>query len=96
MPFAEKIEKKLHQVFQDSRFTLTRKIWLGKWLQSHIKIGISKDSDKRLKQINRNIFNTGHTEWFAMNYLELLVLYGWVTWEFLKWFLVLFLFILFL
>jgi len=49
---AEKIEKRLHQHFSKSRFTMTRKINQGQWAQAHVKIGISKDVDRRLRATN--------------------------------------------
>jgi len=67
---AQKIETLLHRRFKGSRFTMSKKVRCGKWLQSHIKIGISKDVHKRLEDVNNSFFRSGRTEWFAMHLFE--------------------------
>ena len=83
---AEKIEKRLHQHFSKSRFTMTRKINQGQWAQAHVKIGISKDVDRRLQDVNNNFFKSGRTEWFAMHILEQLVVHALIRWYAYRWF----------
>ena len=77
---AEKIEKILHRRFDGSRFTMSKKVRKGKWLQSHIKIGISKDVDRRLQAVNKDFFKSGHTEWFAMHFLEQIIVQLLIFW----------------
>ena len=86
---AAKIEKRLHQYFDKSRFRLTKKIFRFKWMQMHIKIGISKDPDQRLRSVNNNFFKSGNTEWFAMNIFELIVVYAWILWLAYRWWILL-------
>lgn len=83
---AAKIEKQLHRFFDKSRFRLTKSVWRGRWMQMHIKIGISKDADKRLKSVNNAFFKSGNTEWFAMNIFELIFVYCWIMWYAYRWF----------
>ncbi len=82
---AEKIEKRLHQHFRKSRFTMTKKINKGQWAQAHVKIGISNDVDRRLRDVNRDIFKSGSTEWFAMHILEQLVVHALIRWYAYRW-----------
>ena len=57
-------------------------------MQMHIKIGISKDPDQRLKSVNNDFFKSGNTEWFAMNIFELLAVYAWILWLAYRWWIV--------
>jgi len=82
---AAKIEKRLHQFFDKSRFRLTREVFRFKWMQMHIKIGISKDPDQRLRSVNNDFFKSGNTEWFAMNIFELFAVYAWILWLAYRW-----------
>lgn len=82
---AERIEKRLHQYFRKSRFTMTNKINQGQWAQAHVKIGISKDVDRRLQDINKNIFKSGNTEWFAMHIVEQLIVHALIRWYAYRW-----------
>ena len=82
---AAKIEKQLHRYFDTSRFRLTKKIWRFKWMQMHIKIGISKNPQKRLQSVNNDFFKSGNTEWFAMNIIELIFVYLWIVWYAYRW-----------
>lgn len=77
---ARKVEKALHDLFAESRFDITRRIRFRKWFQSHVKIGIARRPKSRLRQVNENIFGSGHTEWFAVNGLELILLRAWLFW----------------
>lgn len=71
---ARKIESKLHKRFSSSRFVMTRKIRFNKWFQHHVKIGIAKNPKLRNKQVTKDIFDSGKTEWFAINDVELSLL----------------------
>ncbi|MEM1123879.1 MAG: hypothetical protein AAGJ18_25805 [Bacteroidota bacterium] len=82
---AAKIEKRLHQFFAKSRFRLTKKVFRFKWMQMHIKIGISNNPHKRLRSINRNFYGSGNTEWFAMTLFELIGVYAWILWLAYSW-----------
>ena len=82
---AAKIEKRLHSYFDKSRFRLTKSVFRFKWMQMHIKIGISKDPDRRLQSVNNDFFKSGHTEWFAMNIFELIAVYVWILWLAYRW-----------
>lgn len=77
---AERIEKLLHRRFDGSRFTMSKSVRQGKWLQSHIKIGISKDVNRRLQAVNKDFFESGRTEWFAMHFLEQVVVQLFIFW----------------
>lgn len=85
---AAKIEKRLHQYFAKSRFRLTKKVFRFKWMQMHIKIGISNNPTKRLRSVNSNFFKSGNTEWFAMNIFELIAVYAWILWLAYRWWIV--------
>ena len=82
---AAKIEKQLHRYFDKSRFRLTKNVFRFKWMQMHIKIGISKDPTQRLQSVNNNFFKSGNTEWFAMNVFELVFVYLWIIWYAYRW-----------
>jgi len=77
---AARIEKILHRYFKKSRFKMTKKIRHGKWLQAHIKIGISKDVNKRLKAVNNDFFRSGYTEWFSMHIIEQIAVQLLIMW----------------
>jgi len=85
---AAKIEKRLHRYFDKSRFRLTKKVFRFKWMQMHIKIGISKDPKRRLQSVNNDFFKSGNTEWFAMNIFELLLVYIWILWLAYRWWII--------
>lgn len=82
---AEKIERQLHSYFKKSRFKMTNRVQKGKWMQAHVKIGISKDVDRRIQAVNSDIFKSGHTEWFAMNIFELLLVQAFILWFAYRW-----------
>jgi len=82
---AEKIERYLHDYFEKSRFKMTRRVPIGKWMQAHVKIGISKNVDQRIRAVNSNIFKSGHTEWFAMNIFELVMVMAFILWFAYRW-----------
>jgi len=82
---AKKIEGYLHKYFKKSRFKMTKRVPKGKWLQAHVKIGISRDVDKRIRAVNSNIFKSGHTEWFAMNIFELVMVMAFILWFAYRW-----------
>lgn len=77
---AERVEKILHRYFKKSRFRMTKRIRQGKWLQAHIKIGISKNVDQRLRAVNNDFFKSGYTEWFAMHVFEQLAVQFLIIW----------------
>ena len=82
---ADKIERKLHQHFKKSRFTMTKKIKQGQWAQSHVKIGISNDVDRRLRDVNNDFFKSGRTEWFAMHLFERMAVHALIRWYAYRW-----------
>ncbi|MEL6667953.1 MAG: hypothetical protein AAFP08_03230 [Bacteroidota bacterium] len=82
IPFAAKRETKLHNMFACSRYTLG-KGWMT--LESSCKIGIAKNAKQRERQVNNNRAS-GKTEWFKLNWLERLCVYGWMLWWWFQWF----------
>lgn len=76
---ARAIEQKLHKKFEGSRFKMSSRVSPWAWLQQHIKIGISTSPIRRLKEVNKD-FSSGHTEWFSLNWLELLLLNLLIYW----------------
>lgn len=82
---ALKVEQRLHKIFGDSRFTMTRKIKYRQWNQHHFKIGIAKNTSRRKSQVTKNIFKSGKTEWFALNGLEYFLLRCWMNYYYIAW-----------
>ena len=74
---ARLIEKRMHEIFGCSRFTMSARTKPGKYMQEHVKIGIAGDPKKRLEDINQN-FTSGKTEWFAMTGLEIVLCIVWL------------------
>lgn len=76
---AYKNEQRLHAMFSCSNFTMSNKIGYRAWLQSHYKIGISKDVDRRVNEVSKNSLS-GKTEWFALTWLEVVFVAAWMLW----------------
>ena len=49
------------------------------YLQDHFKIGIATNMKSRLKTINQDK-SSGKTEWFALTWLEVVFVIGWMVW----------------
>lgn len=77
--FAYRKEQKLHNLFSCSRFTLSRRVRFRAWGQDHYKIGIASNVKSRLASINKDL-ESGKTEWFALTWLEVLFVAGWLLW----------------
>lgn len=76
----EKAEKELHEKFGDSRIKdITRKR-MPVLFQGHYKIGLSKDVQKRVEEINKSKLKNGKTEYFAANWLEVLFIIIQMIW----------------
>lgn len=58
-----KAEKAAHDNWARYRRTLTEKS-RSKWGEGFYKIGLSNDPQRRIIEINKNIFQDGETEWF--------------------------------
>ena len=58
-----KAEKAAHDNWARYRRTLTEKS-RSKWGENYYKIGLSNDPQRRIVEINKNIFQDGETEWF--------------------------------
>ena len=79
VPFAGKREKRLHDMFDCSRFTMTRNKRNGH------KIGIAKNLPRRMGTIRADKLS-GKTEWFHLTWLEVLAVRYWLVKWSVGWF----------
>lgn len=75
--FARHREQQLHRRFGCSRFHLGDYLSLFERFQCKIKIGIAKDVNKRVGAINRSKLQSGSTEWFTLNFVEIACIRFW-------------------
>jgi hypothetical protein len=84
---ATKAERRLHRIFESQRFEM-RKTKAPPWIGYHVKIGIAKDPEERLEEINKSGLKSGRTEWFYfmpgdLFYVSCLLIY-WVALPFIR------------
>lgn len=80
---AERTEKRLHKLFKTSRFKMTRRAGATPLapFAFHVKIGIAKDVQERQREVSRNIYGSGKTEWFRINLFQLLTIVLILLWK---------------
>lgn len=82
---ASRVEDKLHQIFDSQRIEINSRKRLP-WFGVQVKIGIAKNPESRLKQINESRLSSGKTEWFLVSYADIMYLhflflfYGFILW----------------
>jgi hypothetical protein len=82
------VEEKLHALFSDSRYASIREVPPHKNFQRLCKIGLTKNPVYRRVSNIQEDWTSGHTEWFALNWLERCFCRWWMRWYMIRWFLV--------
>jgi hypothetical protein len=89
---ASKVEKNLHNWFSDSK-TDPKRVRFS--INGVYKVGISNNVTRRLEEINESNLESGATEWFSLNWLEVTLLIILLNWYAFNHYIYLTLFIIF-
>ena len=84
LPFAGWHERRMHRVFAGDRYSDVRRIPWHQFGQGIVKIGISNDANRRLKEFNRNP-GSGKTETFALSAAQRTQARNLILWYYLRW-----------